>query len=248
VLALASNLLITFPSKTTATAMNNKMRARSAIIILCLLVCFALLLLTLQVNVLHAAESSPNGGEYPPRSTAAFKAAVSYEEAIRVWKTPEDINNWITAHFTYDMARALLLSETQRAKNEKISIYEPSTLFDTKSGMCVDLSRFAFETLRRIDPACNPKFLMIEFDPKEIEGNVLRLHWLVSFKRDGRIYFFADSNRPGYITGPYNDVREFINEYERYRGRTIVAFQELESYQKQQRTPARKRQVQEKKP
>ncbi len=165
-----------------------------------------LFLLTGQVNILHAAESSQTKANILPGSTTVFKAAASYEEAIHVWKTPEDVNNWIAAHFTYDMARALLLSETQRAKNEKISIYDPSTFFDTKTGMCVDLSRFAFETLRRIDPGCNPKYLMIEFDPMEISGNVLRLHWLVSFKRDGKLYFFADSNRPGHIAGPYNDA------------------------------------------
>ena len=247
-LALAPHLLIAFPFRTTAMAMNNKVRARSGNIILRVLLLFAFFLLTVQVNIPHGAESFPNGREYPPHSTAAFKAAVSYEEAIRVWKTPEDINNWITAHVTYDMARALLLSETQRAQNEKISIYDPSTFFDVKSGMCVDLSRFAFETLRRIDPGCRPMYLMIEFDPKEISGNVLRLHWLVSFRRDGNIYFFADSNRPGHIAGPYNTVQVFMNDYEQYRGRKIAAFRELESYQKQQRTPALKRQAREKKP
>ena len=175
-------------------------------------------------------------------------AADSYEQALHVWKTPEEINTWIAANFSYDMARALQLSETQRVMNEKIAIYDPFTFFDKKTGMCVDLSRFAFETLRRIDPACNPKYLMIEFHPREIEGNVLRLHWMVSFRRDGKTYFFADSNRPGHMAGPYNDAREFINDYEQYRNRKIVSFRELESYQKQQRTPAAKRQTQEKKP
>lgn len=212
------------------------------------LVFFAFFLLTLHVNVLHGAESSPNGGEYPPGSTDAFKAPASYEETIRVWKTPEDINRWIATHFSYDMKRALQLSETQRAKNEKISIYDPPTFFDAKSGMCVDLSRFAFETLRRIDPRCDPKYLMIEFDPVEIKGNVLRLHWLVSFRCDGNKYFFADSNRPGHIAGPYNDVQGFINDYEQHRGRKIVAFRELTSYLKQPRTPALKRQAPQKKP
>jgi hypothetical protein len=76
---------------------------------------------------------------------------------------------------------------------------------------------------------------MIESDPMQIKGNTLRLHWLVSFKRAGRIYFFSDTRRPGHIAGPYNDTQAFINEYERYRGRKIVAFRELASYQKQRR-------------
>lgn len=223
-------------------------RARSEDRIRYVLVFFMLFFLNGQPTALDAAGSPSGEREYPSPSTTLFKVAASYEESIRVWKTPEDVNNWVAAHFTYDMARALLLSETQRAKDETIAIYEPSAFFDTKSGMCVDLSRFAFETLRRIDPDCSPKYLMIEFDPMEISGNVLRLHWLVSFKRDGKLHFFADSNRPGHIAGPYNDVRAFINDYERYRGRKIVAFRELESYQKQQRTPAMKQQAAEQKP
>jgi hypothetical protein len=212
------------------------------------LVLFVLFFLTGRVNVLDSAAPSLNEPGYPIDSTMVFKTADSYEQALQMWKTPEDINRWIAANFSYDMARALRLSETQRAKNEEVSIFDPSKFFNTKTGMCVDLSRFGVETLRRIDPGSDPKYLMIEFDPMQIRGNMLRLHWLVSFKRAGKTYFFADSNRPGHIAGPYDDVRGFINEYAQYRGRKIVAFRELESYQKQRRTPAVKRQALEKKP
>jgi hypothetical protein len=209
------------------------------------LVLFTLLLLAGHTNVLHPAELSSDAPEYTHDSTLLFKTADSYEQALHVWKTPEDISAWITANFSYDMARAMRLSETQRKKNERLSIYTPSEFFDTKAGVCVDLSRFGVETLRSIDPQSNPKYLMIEFDPIQITGNTLRLHWLVSFKRDGKTYFFADSKRPGHIAGPYSDTREFINEYKQYRGRKIVAFRELESYQKQRQTQASKLQASE---
>jgi hypothetical protein len=212
------------------------------------LVLFVLFFLTGYVNVLDSLEPSSNGPKYPLDSNMVFKATGSYEKALQVWKTPEDINRWIATNFSYDMARASRLSERQRAKNERIAIYEPSKFFDTKTGVCVDLSRFGVETLRRIDPGSDPKYLMIEFDPVQIRGNMLRLHWLVSFKRGGKTYFFADAKRPGHIAGPYNGAREFINEYAQYRGRKIVAFRELESYQKQRRTPALKRPALDKKP
>ena len=207
---------------------------------------FVFLLLASTANVLLAAESSPDAPEYEPDSTVLFKAADSYEDALGNWKTPEDISAWIAANFSYDMARAVRLSETQRAKNEQLSIHHPAELFKTKAGVCVDLSRFGVETLRRIDPQSDPKYLMIEFDPIHISENTLRFHWLVSFKRDGKTYFFADSKRPGHIAGPYNETREFVQDYERYRGRKIVAFRELESYQKQKRTRALKLQRSEK--
>jgi hypothetical protein len=208
------------------------------------LVLFALFFLGGFVNLLHSASPSSDEPEYARDSTVVFKAAESYEQALRVWKTPEDINGWIAANFSYDPTRALRLSETQRAKNERISIHPPSEFFDTKTGVCVDLSRFGVETLRRIDPHSDPKYLMIEFNPIQIKGNMLRLHWLVSFRRDGKIYFFADSKRPGHIAGPYNDVQAFIIEYEQYRERKIVAFRELDSYEKQRRPQAQKQQHQ----
>jgi hypothetical protein len=198
-----------------------------------------LLLLAGCPNVAHSAEFSSDAPEYARDSNGRFKAADSYEQALAIWKTPEDINAWIAANFSYDTARAMRLSESQKAKGEQFSIYPPSEFFKTKAGVCVDLSRFGVETLRCVDPQTDPKYLMIEFNPIQIEGNTLRLHWLASFKRDGKIYFFADSKRPGHIAGPYHDTKAFIDEYEQYRGRKIVAFRELASYQKQRRTRAR---------
>ena len=189
---------------------------------------------------LHGAEPASDEPEYPRDSTAVFKAASSYEQACKVWKTAEDIQGWIAANFSYDRARALHLSETQRAKDDRISIHAPSEFFDGKSGVCIDLARFGVETLRRIDPGSDPKYLMLEFDPVQIKGNMLRLHWLVSFKRDGKIYIFADSKRPGHIAGPYKGMQAFITDYEQYRRRKIVAFRELDSYEKQRRTQAQK--------
>jgi len=207
------------------------------------LVLTALLFLAGCVGSLHVADPSSDAPESARTPSVPFKAAGSYEDALQVWETPEDINAWIAAYFEYDMQRALRLSETQKAKDERMSIYAPAEFFDTKTGVCVDLSRFGVETLKRIDPQSDPKYLMIEFDPVQIGGNTLRLHWLVSFKRGGRVFFFADSKRPGHMAGPYNDVQAFIDDYAQYRGRRIVAFKELESYQRKRRTEAARSEV-----
>jgi hypothetical protein len=212
---------------------------------------FLLFVLFLSVgfaNSLYPTESSSDSPEFEIDSTVLFKSADSYEQVLDIWKTPEDINAWIAGNFSYDMVRALRLSETQRTKNSQLSIYHPAVFFTTKTGVCVDLSRFGVETLRHINPQSEPKYLMIEFYPIQIEGNTLRLHWMVSFKHDGMYYFFADSKRPGYIAGPYNDTREFIKEYAQYRSRKIVSFRELESYQKKRRTKRQKCQASPKSP
>ena len=199
-----------------------------------------LFFLTGFAGVVHPADPSSDAPDSLPDSSVSVKAADSYEHALHVWKTPEDISRWVAANFSYDMRRAMRLSATQRTKNGGFPIYTPSQLFETKGGVCVDLVRFGVETLGSIDPSSDPKYLMIEFARTTLAGNTLRLHWLAAFRRNGQIYFFADSKRPGHIAGPYTDPDDFTRDYEQYRGRKILAFREAESYKKQQHSRARK--------
>ena len=186
------------------------------------------------------ADPSSDAPEPGARAVLPFRDASSWEEALRTWRTPEDINAWIGARFSYDMARAIALSETQRRTGARLAIHEPRDFFASPAGVCVDLSRFAVESLRRIDPDVDANYLMIEFSPLAIAGNTLRLHWVASFRRDGRWYFFADSKRPGHVAGPYGSVQQYIDEYAAYRGRRIVAFRELPTWQRRERALAEK--------
>jgi hypothetical protein len=192
----------------------------------------------------QAAEDVSDAQEYTFPATADTEGFESYGQALNTWKTPEDLNAWIGSNFSYDTHRAIRLSETQSAQQGPSAIYTPSHLFAVKSGMCVDLARFAVETMRNIDPLSDSKYLMIEFAPIYIDGNLLRRHWLATFKRDGQIFFFADSKRPGLMAGPYKKTEDFIKEYERYRGRTIENFRELESYRRELRMRPLKKSVQ----
>jgi hypothetical protein len=174
--------------------------------------------------------------------TTPLRQAASYDEALARWRGADDVNAWIGAHFEYDMPRALRLSETQRERNGRLPIHAPDAFFAAPKGVCVDLSRFAVETLRRIDPASKPGYLMIEFAPASIQGQVLRRHWVARFERDGQFFFFADSKRPGHVAGPYADNADYIKDYAAYRGRDIVAFRDMESTERKTRTLAAKQQ------
>jgi hypothetical protein len=179
-----------------------------------------------------------------PESRSAYGGryaqAASYGETLQLWRAAEDVNAWIGARFEYDMSRAMQLSETQRHANGRMPILAPEAFFAAPRGVCVDLSRFAVETLRIIDPEARAGYVMIEFDPVSISGNTLRRHWVASFERDGKRYFFADSKRPGHMAGPFETTQEFIAEYARYRGRPIVSFREAESFERKLRTQAAK--------
>jgi len=186
----------------------------------------------------QTADPRSDAPEAPVTVAHPLKEASSYPEALALWRDADDLNAWLGHRFRYDMARAMQLSETQRSTGARLPIIEPARFFESPEGVCVDLSRFAVETLRAIAPGTQPKYLMIEFDPVTLQGNTLRRHWVVSFERDGQRYFFADSKRPGHIAGPYAQTQQFIDDYAAYRGRRIVAFREVDTYARGRRTPA----------
>lgn len=200
----------------------------------------ALVLLAACRTVPQAADPASDAPETWQPRPAAFADAASYQDAVQSWRSADDINAWIGARFSYDTARAMQLSETQRGRSVPLPIRSPQEFFAAPSGVCVDLARFGVATLRRIEPATNPAYLMIEFAPVSLGGNTLRLHWLASFVRDGKHYFFADSKRPGVIAGPYETTQQFIDEYAVYRGRAVVRFREVASYQRKQRALVQK--------
>jgi hypothetical protein len=191
-------------------------------------------------SVSSAADPSSDAPEARTSDEVRFTQAPTYRETLKLWRSVEDINAWIGARFEYDVPRAVQLSETQRQQNGRMPVFTPEEFFAVPRGVCVDLSRFAVETLRVVDPGTKPAYVMIEFDPVSIAGNTLRRHWVASFERNGKRYFFADSKRPGHIAGPYGSTQEFIAEYARYRGRQIVSFREMASYERKVRAMASK--------
>ena len=184
------------------------------------------------------ADPASDAPEARSAGGSPVKEAATYHEVLPLWKNADDLNAWIGAKFQYDMARAMQLSETQRRQGARLPVHRPDAFFAAPSGVCVDLARFAVETLRAVDPAARPVYVMIEFEPVAVAGHTLRRHWIASFQRDGRHYYFADSKRPGHIAGPFAGTDEFIAEYAHYRGREIVAFREMASYERQSRTIA----------
>jgi hypothetical protein len=181
------------------------------------------------------ADPASDAPENPASDRYPASAPPTYDDALKQWRSSDEVNDWIGARFRYDNARAQVLSETQR-RNVRMPIHGAAALYESPRGVCVDLARFAVETLRVVDAGSRPRYLMIEFDPLTIAGNTLRRHWIVTFERGGQRYFFADSKRPGHIAGPYATTQAFIDDYAAYRGRRIVAFRESETYERQQRT------------
>lgn len=201
-----------------------------------------ILLLVVAATVLVACAAAPeavdprsDAPEARPRQRPAADLPLTYAQAVGRWRSPGEVNDWIGARFEYDLDRAMQLSESQRAQGPRVQIHEPGAFFARPAGVCVDLARFAVETLRATAPSARPAYLMIEFDPQVIAGNTLRRHWVVQYEADGKLYYFADSKRPGHVAGPYRTVQEYIEQYAQYRQRRIVSSRALESYERRLR-------------
>lgn len=155
---------------------------------------------------------------------------ISYAEAIQNWKAIEEVNNWIAENFRYDLQRARLLAGS--GSRQKISIYAPAEVFHNKAGVCVDLARFAFETIKMIDPDLDLHYLMIEFEPLKIGNSTFRRHWLVVYQKKELLYVLADTKRPGHLSGPYSHLADFIAEYQTFRKRKIISYKLTDTYRK----------------
>lgn len=200
---------------------------------------FVLFVATASVVATAAGQDLPDAPDPALRPAAAsYAAPASYGQALAVWKDPEDVALFAGARFRYDRARALTLAEPPDARAARPAIYAPDALYANPTGVCIDLARFAVETLNRIDTSFEARYLMLEFEPVVIGGRTLRRHWVASFRRDGRLWFFADSRRPGHVAGPYASVDAFIDDYARYRGQRIVAWREADTFARQTRTLA----------
>ena len=189
-------------------------------------------------------DDSPTGqrAAAPPESDAP-----TYQEALRSWRSIEDINHLIGERFVYDKERAIELSETRRSANPSNAtpIHEPEAFYQAPKGVCVDLARFAFETAKKVAPAVEPHYLMLEFEPITIDGETLRRHWLVIFTRDGRFYSFGDSKRPGHIAGPFPTVKALVADYQSYRQRTVVAAKVMDDFRRRKQMRQMKSRVQQ---
>jgi len=182
------------------------------------------------------AQTLPDAPEPRARAAAAIDMPKRYADALAAWRTPEDVARFIDASFVYDRDRALALAERPDARAPRPAIHAPEAMFERPQGVCIDLARFGVETLNRIDAGYGARYVMIEFDPVVIDGRSLRRHWVATFRREGKLWVFADSRRPGHVAGPYDDVDAFIADYARYRGQRIVASRETDTFLRVQRT------------
>jgi hypothetical protein len=164
----------------------------------------------------------------------------AYSDAIASWKAPDDIARWVRDVFRYDLERALDLAEDSPVRSDT-RILTPEETFMAGVGTCVDLCRFAVETMRAIDPTTSTNFLMIEFEPVRIANRTLRRHWLAVYEDPRGLFVFADTKYPGEINGPYLSLTQFLDVYETRRKRSVVRHEIRTTFLREVKTKRRRR-------
>ncbi len=215
------------------------MKPRLKTITISLLVVLALDMATVPWTA--AKSTLPDEAASRTAITPANQFPASYAQALARWRSVDQINQWIGKRFIYDSRRALLLSETQRKKKQNMPIAAPADFYQNPLGVCVDLARFGVETAMHIAPHRKPAYLMIEFQPIIVQGNMLRRHWLAVFQKDRAFYSFADSKRPGHLDGPHASLANLVSAYESFRGREVISYKLLQDYHKKKKNRQKSR-------
>ncbi len=166
----------------------------------------------------------------------------NFEKTVQGWDSIQDLNNWIGHYFEYDKVRMAQFGSNV-PDDKKGQVYTPDQLLDGRTGVCFDLSRFAYESIKHMP--MNPKveylkYARINFEPKEINGAIIKMHWMVEYKINGKYYFTGDSRCPGRVYGPYDAVDKFQQCYSAFRGRTINSIQLVDTYKKK-KSPLQRR-------
>ncbi len=158
----------------------------------------------------------------------------TFARTVAGWDSIQDLNDWIGANFEYDKPRMGLFGQNVPAK-ERPPVYTPDEVLAKKKAVCFDLSRFAYEALKNMPmtpPVQGLKYVMIQFKPENINGAIIGKHWMISYQKDGKFYFTADSRCPGRVYGPYDSVEKFQQCYARFRDRTIQSISLRDTYRR----------------
>jgi hypothetical protein len=195
-------------------------------------VCFTKLHAQVLSEQLKKLSDAPN--DLLVHQSNASEGISSYEASVKQWTTITDVNNWMKQNFHYEINRAKHLAENSSTR-EKTGIYSPAELYQIKKGVCIDLSRFAVETINIIDTSKHVQYLLIEFEPIMIDSSIIKKHWTAIYQDVLGYYIIADSKRPGHVAGPYQNVDDFISEYQTFRNRKILSWKILPSYEKRKK-------------
>lgn len=136
--------------------------------------------------------------------------AESYDDTIAKWKSDKDVGQWLEKNFRFDTGRQKTFQGRLKSEGPSAHRYQnPSKLFETKSGYCVDAANFAHVSLGKISPEYAPRWIFIK---NALPGK--SSHWVTGYTVGGKLYVMDYGAGHGWgalngIHGPYNSLDDY---------------------------------------
>lgn len=117
----------------------------------------------------------------------------NYEDAVSKWDSHKDVARWMRMNFTFDY------NSFSGTKNHE-------EVYKYRRGDCRDATNFTVQTLNRINPQYNSRWVFVTNEASNID------HWAAAFDYNGKLYIMDYGT--GWelmqgIHGPYNSLSEY---------------------------------------
>ena len=164
-----------------------------------------------------------------------------FKRIVSKWKGAEEIVLWMSNNLKYNIARSVYIKNsaeqikkltiqkksTSHLINEFFS-FRPQDLVSLKNGVCIDIASFGVAVLKNISPSLNPRLLKIKHEGIKADGITRVSHFLGTYEKDGKFFFFADSKQLNRHAGPFDNTADFVKYYEQFLGRKIKSYRHFE--------------------
>lgn len=142
-------------------------------------------------------------------AASSAQAAPTYEETLAGWKSYEDVGKWMADNFSFNSTRLDQAQDRVQAMGPKgLLAHAPEKTFASRQGYCVDAAHFAIQSLNRVNPEYNARYIFIR------NGSSATHHWVAGFMVGGKIMVMDYG--PGNewrairgIHGPYDSLQQY---------------------------------------
>lgn len=136
--------------------------------------------------------------------------AGSYEEAIANWKSHEDVARWLNSNFSFEKSRQKQISKRLKQQGPSgLLVRNPAKLYeDSHRGFCADSANFAIQSLNKISPSYNARWVFIWNDAGRPN------HWVAAFDYEEKLYIMDYGTGKKWkamqgVHGPYDSLDQY---------------------------------------
>jgi len=139
----------------------------------------------------------------------ACRQCDSYEDALSEWKSHDDVAAWLKGNFSFQKSRQKQIGKRLKSDGPSgLLVRKPEKFYNNSTGYCADSANFAINTLNKIDPSYNARWVFIWNDAGRPN------HWVAAFDYEGKLYIMDYGTGRKWsamqgVHGPYDSLEEY---------------------------------------